>query len=318
MKGVLITGASGYIGAKLSIYLRNKGFKVYALCRTFSDDFSEKFNGIEIILGDITSDETISTLVALDVEYVVHTISLDHRQSETSSIELINDTNVLPVWKLADQFSKKGIKKFIYLSTIQVLGTLTEGVLNEDTLKAPINTYGLTHSLSEELISFYNKKSTVHFCSGRLSNGYGAPVFKGNNCWWLVINDLCRMAFYEKKIVLQSDGKVFRDFIHIHDIANAISCIMENASLTDQLYQISSARTVSLLEVAHTVNQVYHKLFNEFLPVFVSGSVASKSFSDSSAPYVIDNARLLSSGYSAEIDLIAGISDIFNYLEHGN
>ncbi|WP_176767717.1 NAD-dependent epimerase/dehydratase family protein [Daejeonella rubra] len=312
----MITGASGYIGATLSIYLKSKGFKVYALCRTISDDLVEKFKDIEIIIGDIASDETISKLISLDVRCVIHTVSLDHKQSEISSVETVNNINVLPVWRLADQFLRKGIEKFLYLSTIQVLGSLTKGVLNEDAIKAPSNSYGLTHSIGEELISFYNEKSVAHFCSVRLSNGYGAPVFKDNNCWWLVINDLCRMAFREKKIVLQSDGTAVRDFIHINDIAKAIHCILENNSLTDTLYHVSSSRTVSLLEVAHQIKKVYFNKYNEILPIFISGTIISDSVSASKASYVIDNTRLLKTGYSAEIDLEQGIPDIFNYLEH--
>ena len=66
----------------------------------------------------------------------------------------------------------------------------------------PINAYGLTHLLSENICNYYNAKRETDCINVRLSNSYGSPVFNENMCWWLVVNDLCKSAFLKNKIDL--------------------------------------------------------------------------------------------------------------------
>ena len=89
-----------------------------------------------------------------------------------------------------------------------------------------VNTYALTHHLSEQICDHYNRKTSTNVISVRLSNSYGNPIFKENNCWWLAINDLCKNAFINKEIRLLSDGTPQRDFIHGNDVCQAVQCLL--------------------------------------------------------------------------------------------
>ena len=48
------------------------------------------------------------------------------------------------------------------------------------------------------------------------------PVLKNINCWWLVLNDLCRSAKKNGKITIKSDGTALRDFIALEDILKKV------------------------------------------------------------------------------------------------
>ena len=89
-----------------------------------------------------------------------------------------------------------------------------------------LNIYGLTHFLSEDICSYYNVNTETDCINVRLSNSYGSPVFMENNCWWLVINDLCKTAFSKDEIKLLSDGSPQRDFIQSSDICRAIEILI--------------------------------------------------------------------------------------------
>ena len=50
--------------------------------------------------------------------------------------------------------------------------------------------------MCEDLLQAYESKIVSH--SVRLSNSYGMPKLKNLNCWWPVLNDLCRSAKKKK------------------------------------------------------------------------------------------------------------------------
>jgi nucleoside-diphosphate-sugar epimerase len=315
MKKMIVTGGNGYLGAHLCLFLQKSGFQPIALCRNPTEKIREKLARIPIVEGDLNDKNTLEKIQNLDIEAIVHTVSLDHRQSESWPIETVNQTNVLITWELLELAAKMKLKKFIYFSTVQVLGQLPNTIIDESTEAKPLNRYGLTHLLSENLLNFYDQKYDLNCINLRLSNGYGSPVFEENNCWWLVINDLCRMAFEQEKIVLQSDGTPLRDFIHVQDIAQAVSFLLKQEQKLPSLFQLSSGKTYNLLEIAHIIKAIYQKKYQKSIEVYHSKTVISQEVVSPSEKYTIDNSHLKSIGFEAAFDLEKGILDLFDYLE---
>ena len=56
----------------------------------------------------------------------------------------------------------KGLKKFIYFSTIHVYGKNQNGFVSENQTITPFNAYALTHALSEEICNYYNRKTETN------------------------------------------------------------------------------------------------------------------------------------------------------------
>ncbi len=219
MNKVLITGACGYLGARLCKYLAKDGYRVTAFDSYDPSAHSQWVSLMdEVVVGDIRDESTISDLADRNFDVVVHLISLDHHKSE-SSPNLVSSINVMPTWNLLNKFTQNGLGKFIYFSTFHVYGKLPRETINEDYPSNPINAYGLTHLLSENICNYYNNKTNTECINVRLSNSYGSPIFNENNCWWLVINDLCKTAIENNEIRLKSDGSPQRDFIHGDDVA---------------------------------------------------------------------------------------------------
>ncbi len=320
MKKVLITGACGYLGARLSKYLAEKGYDVTAFDSYDPSDYS-KWTSLmeEVIVGDIRDEVTISNLCKKQFDIAIHLISLDHRESE-SHPNFVSSINVVPTWDLLNNFAKNGLEKFIYFSTIHVYGNLPKEIITENQLPKPINAYGLTHLLSENICNYFNVKMDMNCINVRLSNSYGSPIFKENNCWWLVINDLCRTAYKENKIKLLSDGSPQRDFIHSSDVCKAVEIIFntKKKDIQNNTYHISSGKTHTILELAHTVKAVYQKRYNQDIQVILPNMIISNNpntFSESER-YVIDNSKLNALGFKLQSGLKNGIKEIFDYLEN--
>ena len=124
MNKILITGACGYVGARLCKHLAKDGFRVTAF-DSYDPSAHTKWTSLmdEVVVGDIRDESTISSLAERKFDVVVHLISLDHHKSE-SQPNFVSSINVMPTWNLLNKLTQNGLGKFINLSTIQVLGNL--------------------------------------------------------------------------------------------------------------------------------------------------------------------------------------------------
>jgi len=276
----------------------------------------------EVVVGDIRDEVTISQLAEKEYDAVIHLISLDHRKSEDNP-NLVSSINVMPTWNLLDKFTKGGLKKFIYFSTIHVYGKLPNEIITEGRTPFPQNAYGLTHLLSENICNYFNAKTKTNCINVRLSNSYGSPVFQENNCWWLVINDLCKCAFEKNKIQLLSDGLSQRDFIHISDVCRAVEVLITSKDILkcrDNVFHIGSGNTLTIRELAHEVNNVFKERYQKEIPIILPDNTISQEPDkyNNMDKFLMSTKNVESLGFHPKSDLIAGINDLFAYLENRN
>lgn len=314
---IAITGATGYLGARLCRNLSEIGHEVIAVYRNLDsahDQWRKKLYGV--IEGDIRDVEIINKIANSGADAVIHLVSLDHRLSE-SDPKIVNEINVLPTWQLLDTCNKTGVSKFIYFSTMQVYGRVPNQVVDENFPANTVNAYGLTHLLCEEIATHFNNNFKMNVISVRLSNSYGVPVFHENNCWWLAINDLCKSAIEKKEIRLLSDGSPQRDFIHGNDVAIATEVLLQNApKAKENIYNISSGETKTIMELALMIKAEYLKRYHLEIPIYTpNGIYKENSYQSPSLTYQICNQKIKDLGYSPKLSLQDGIQELFSYLE---
>jgi len=320
VKKILVTGACGYLGARLSKHFAENGYKVTAFDNFDPSRYIQWISLIEeVVVGDICDVKTLSSLAKKQFDVVIHFISLDHHRSEDDP-NFVSSINVMPTWNLLDKFAKKGLKKFIYFSTTQVYGKIRYNVITEEHTPSPQNVYGLTHLLSENICNYFNRSTVTACINIRLSNSYGSPVFEENNCWSLVINDLCKTAFEQNKIKLFSDGSPQRDFIHSSDVAKAVQILIEAKieDLQENIFHITSGNTLTILELAHMVKSEFEERYKKRIPVYLpedSISFDPGLFQDLKK-YSFDTTRMRYLGFQPQVELKAGINELFAYLEN--
>jgi UDP-glucose 4-epimerase len=315
---IVITGGNGYIGARLSRYLADEGNHVIPVCFPSAPKNEEWRSRMSAIIeGDLRQDGTILKIAKLNPDIIIHLVSLDHFESEKEP-EFVNAVNVLPTWRLLDTCTKNGLKKFIYFSTIQLYGKLSNSIIDESYPVNTINAYSLTHYLSENICDHFNRNTSANVITIRLSNSYGDPVFPENNCWWLAINDLCKSAFMKKEIRLLSDGTPQRDFIHGNDVCAAVKVLVNtNDKHKNNIYHISSGNTLTLMELAQIINIEYNKIFDKFLPIITpDGIIHQNETTVSFEKYTISNDKLKGLGFLPVYSVNRGINELFNYLEN--
>lgn len=317
---IIVAGASGFIGGRLCSYLADRGYEIVALVNKNVPNeqvwCGKMFSLVQI---DLSSADQITKLEQYEPDVIINLVSLDHIDSNGDA-ENVNKVNILPSWNLLKHFSKKGLKKFIYLSTIHVYGNQLNGLITEKSDLLPATPYGLTHLLSENVVTMFAGSSTTDCHIIRFSNGFGAPQFFENKCWDLIINNLCLSAWNIQTLILKSDGTPLRDFINITDLLIGIEQILlkiPNNTKKVDIINFSSGETISMLDAAMQVKDVYEKKYGRKADLYINGNEPVNSYQKlKSSKYTIDNSAFVKlMGDNKLHDLSFGIDEIFNFLD---
>ena len=110
MKRILLTGATGFVGKNLIVYLKKKGYKIRVFIRN-KNKFHLKNKKIEIFVGDLENKSDLdNALKNIDIAFY-----LAHSMSQTKNFERLEK---LCAKNFADACSKNKIKRIIYLGGI--------------------------------------------------------------------------------------------------------------------------------------------------------------------------------------------------------
>ncbi len=260
---LLITGGLGNLGSWLTSYFCQQNFEVFVLASR-ERNLTEALN-FTFIQCDITHAEEIATSLApYQFDFVIHTASANDFFKENFVTDALL-VNALGTRNLLEYFKDKSLQHFIYFSTFQVYGS-REGFITEETPTLPVNDYGTTHLFAEIYVKQFHRNFQLPYTILRLTNSYGCPKDTDSSKWYLVLNDLARMAVQEKKIVLKSNGKATRDFIWMGDVC-AITHALLNQPPANEIYNVAGEKTYSIRAIAEQVQQAYEEHFGEQLPI---------------------------------------------------
>ncbi len=248
-KKILILGSSGYIGSYLSSQLKSKYFLInHSRKKIYNKNFTKNIK--KHVYGDITKIKTIDKIVKLKPDIIIYTISLNHKASE-KNLKLSIKNNFSPLVNLSNKIieTKNYKPKIIYFSTVQVYGREygKTKIINENYRKKINNIYALTHSMCEDFLTINSSKIKSH--SLRISNTFGMPILKSIDCWWLVLNEFCRMAVENKRILIKSDGTALRDFISLSLLKKIIMKLIDK-NYDMPIINVCSGKTLSIRELA--------------------------------------------------------------------
>jgi nucleoside-diphosphate-sugar epimerase len=119
---IAVTGANGFVGKAVCEVLRAEHHSVRPLVRQAHSTLTDA-----VTVGNIDG-KTDWSVALRDIDCVVHCAARAHVMSETEAdpLEAYRTVNVLGSQHLAEQAAQAGVRRFVFLSSLKVLGETTE------------------------------------------------------------------------------------------------------------------------------------------------------------------------------------------------
>ncbi|MFS1291755.1 UDP-glucose 4-epimerase family protein [Pseudomonas piscis] len=151
MTRILLTGASGFVGGAL--HERLAKFSTYDLTLALRRPMQALGTVVTSALIEQIDGATDWTQSLLDCEVVIHAAARVHVMHESSKDPLASfrKVNVEGTLNFARQAAAKGVRRFIFISSIKVNGEETFGTpYTADSQPAPVDPYGISKLEAEQ------------------------------------------------------------------------------------------------------------------------------------------------------------------------
>ncbi|MCS3928208.1 UDP-glucose 4-epimerase [Bradyrhizobium elkanii] len=165
---VLVTGATGFVGRNLVPLLESRGYRVRRALR------AGRAGENDVVVGSIGA--TTSWDAALvGVDAVVHLAARVHHPNEEHAAELYDTVNTQGTLQLAQAAARAGVSRFVFLSTILVNGSSTDGrgPFMPDDAVVPRGVYGRSKAAAEAALQRLASQSKMRVAVVRPPLVYG-------------------------------------------------------------------------------------------------------------------------------------------------
>lgn len=236
---ILLTGHTGFIGAKLSGVLSSSGHTVIGVSKSSGFDLSVLDIARELPFSNIIVH--LAGLVGVEESWKYPAKFLKANCDSTIAIAEYARINKVPV---------------VFLSSY-MYGTPSYLPVDEDHPVSFNNPYAYSKKLSEDVLYSYYKLFGLNVVVLRPMNIYGHGMGNGN-----IIDLIVKQANSGDNIVLR-DLSPKRDFLHVNDLCSAISCVVDQPALDGfNIYNLGSGVSHSVAEIIDEIGFVLGRNFN--------------------------------------------------------
>jgi UDP-glucose 4-epimerase len=323
MQTVLVTGGAGYIGSHTMVELLASGYDVICLdnfCNSSPEAVKrvEKIAGkrITTVIGDVRDREVLARVFHRPIDGVMHFAALKAVGESVEEPVAYYDNNVGGALALLDAMDRKGVRCFIFSSSATVYGAPDELPLTEAAPIRPVNPYGQTKAIVEQVLRDWCHANAAHTAvSLRYFNPIGAhesgligedPSDIPNNLFPFITQ--VAIGKREKLRVFGNDyntvdGTGVRDYLHVVDLARGHVAALEYAKAHPgySAVNLGTGHGTSVLEMVKAFEAATGKPIPYEIAPRREGDIAS-CWADASLA-----ARLF--GWRAELDVKRACAD---------
>ena len=225
---VLVTGATGFIGTRLTSLLLSRRVEVRQ----------------DVVIGCI-SDVTDWAQSLRGVDAIVHLAARVHVMKDQSDNPLaeFRRVNVAGTLNLAHQAAAAGVKRFIFISSIKVNGEQTQKgrPFTEKDIANPLDNYGTSKHEAEEGLRLIAKDTGIEVVIIRPVLVYG-PGVKGN---------FLSMLFWLRKGIPLPFGSISnaRSLVALDNLVDLIITCLHHPAAANQTFFVSDGEDISTTQL---------------------------------------------------------------------
>lgn len=232
---ILVTGGAGYIGSHCVLALLNQGYEVLVFDNfsTGHKEIVEKFEKVKIFQGDLQNiDDIEEVFKSYKIDAVVHFAAFSQVGESVQNPQKYYYNNVFGTLNLLNTMINNGVSKIVFSSTAAVYGEPNYTPIDENHSTKPINPYGKTKLMIENIMDDYDKAYSLKSVRLRYFNACGADSKQRCGEWHVpethLIPNILKSSFNSQKVFNifgddyeTKDGTCVRDYIDVEDLAQA-------------------------------------------------------------------------------------------------
>lgn len=275
---ILVVGGAGYIGSHMCHALLDAGYTVTAF-DNLSRGHRDAVADVDLVVGDLLSDSDLKACFARRrYDVVMHFAAMAYVGESVTAPALYYSNNVAGTLRLLDAMREADILRLVFSSTCATYGDPKAVPMTEEHPQCPVNPYGRTKLMIEQVLADYAPAYALQSVSLRYFNAAGCDT-EGRvgerhepetHLIPLVLEQAMRVRGgvdpdETKLLVLGGDfptldGTCVRDYIHVGDLCRAHLLAAERL-LAGQVagaeaYNLGNGRGFSVLEVIQAATRV--------------------------------------------------------------
>jgi dTDP-glucose 4,6-dehydratase len=252
-----VTGGAGFIGSAFARILLDRFPSAEVITfdlLTYAGNM-DNLQGIDesrhrFVKGDIGDREAVMATLEPKATAIINFAAESHVDRSITSAEEFIRTNVLGTQVLLDCARERGVKRFLQVSTDEVMGSLPENedaFFTEDSPFQPNSPYAASKAAAEHLVRAANHTFGLDTVITRCGNNYGPRQFPEKFLPLMLAN-----AMSNQPIPVYGDGLNVRDWIYVADHCRAILLALEKGR-SGAVYNIGARNERHNIDVAKSV-----------------------------------------------------------------
>lgn len=305
---ILVTGADGFIGSRLTEMLLERGHSVTALVlynqfnsRGWLDDLKEDVvSRLTVVQGDVRDTQTLQ-LAMKDVDAVIHLAALIAIPYSYQAVRSYVDVNVVGTTNLLEVAREKGVKKFVQASTSEVYGTAQYVPIDENHPLVGQSPYSASKIGADQLALSYFAAYGLPVSIIRPFNTYG-PRQSSRAIIPTVISQLNS----ESRSLKLGSLHPTRDFTFVDDTVRGFIYSVESTNDIGQVCNLGSNFEISIRDTVSMIADIMcvtdYRIESDDIRVRPKNSEVERLWSDNSKA-----AEIL--GWSPDLHGIVGFQE---------
>jgi dTDP-glucose 4,6-dehydratase len=257
MKTIFVTGGAGFIGSAFVRLVLDEISNVKIVnfdALTYAGN-PDNLQGLDetrhrFVKGDICDKDAVLQALPEDCEAIFNFAAESHVDRSINSASEFVLTNVLGTQILLDSARAKNVRRFVQISTDEVMGTLPEdesAFFNEKSPIQPNSPYAASKAAAEHFVRAAHETFGVDTIITRCGNNYGQRQFPEKLIPLIIAN-----AMNDESLPVYGDGKNVRDWIFVEDHCRAIWLAYERGKSSES-YNISARNERQNIEVVKSI-----------------------------------------------------------------
>jgi UDP-glucose 4-epimerase len=279
---ILITGGAGYIGSHVVLkLLEESNHKIVVFDNLENGHLStietlKSVRDFSFVKGDLKNQNDLENLFQnFNIDSVIHFAAYIRVEESVQNPRKYYSNNLVGTINLLNAIIDHGVKKIVFSSTAAVYGEPKYVPIDENHSKHPINPYGKTKFMVEEILDDYDKAYGLKSIRLRYFNVAGADsenrIGESHEPETHLIPNILASATNQTKVFNlfgddynTRDGTCVRDYVNIEDLASAHILALQYLAEKNQsdCFNIGTKNGNTVKEVFEACEKITSKKIN--------------------------------------------------------